>query len=244
MAKSEQHNQQDKAQRQGAFTKIVVFIISLPLTVLVTMIISILVEWSLLYYCDDGPDSNICQFTDFKPEMGADHSKIMLNQEAKYINTHFKESIVGSTPIKLAGSSIRWFESNIFKPLGIDGLKSQSPSARGDAWDYLISAYTIVKVVLLRLCVLLLSLPAYLLFAVVGIVTGLVERDLRKFGAGRESTDKYELSMKLIAPSIILCFVLYLSWPTSINPALIVVPFSALFGYSLHLTASNYKKYF
>ena len=39
MAKSEQHNQQDKAQRQGAFTKIVVFIISLPLTVLVTMII-------------------------------------------------------------------------------------------------------------------------------------------------------------------------------------------------------------
>jgi len=76
------------------------------------------------------------------------------------------------------------------------------------------------------------------------LVTGLVERDLRRYGAGRESSDKYELSRKLIVPSIAVCFLLYLSWPNSINPATIVVPFAAFFGYSLHLTASNYKKHF
>ena len=229
MNNSEQQKRAQNTKRQGVFTKTVTFIISLPMPIFVTMIISICVEWFVMYK--------------FYPEMGADHSLQILQQEAKYLNTHFKESLLGSNPITLAGDSITWVDDHIFNPLGIKEYKKRSKQERSDWWTVIVSAYTIVKVVILRLCVLFLSLPAYLLFATVGIVIGLVERDLRKFGSGRESADRFELSRKLISPSIILCFILYISWPNSINPAFIVVPFAALFGYSIYLTISNYKKY-
>jgi integrating conjugative element membrane protein (TIGR03747 family) len=242
--KSEQQRQADKTKRHGVFIKIVLFIMALPVTVLVTMIISILVEWALILHCDDGPGSNFCRFADFQAGMGVHHSADMLRAEAGYVNRHFKESLMGASPVKIAGSVINWFDNNIFKPLGIENYIRKSNQEKTWAWTYFVSAYTMIKVVLLRLCVLILSVPVYLLFAIVGVVTGLVQRDLRKWGAGRESTDKFELSTKLITPSIILCFVFYLSCPSSINPALIIVPFAAMFGYALHLTASNYKKYF
>lgn len=244
MAKSEQQRQTDKTKRHGLFTKIVLFLIALPVTVFVTMMVSILVEWALMFHCNEDGRSTVCQFAEFKKGMGVNHSRNMLKVEAGYVNAHFKESIMGSAPVLVAGKVITWTDKKIFEPLGIDKYKSKSDQERSAAWKYLVSAYTIVKVVLLRLCVLLLSIPAYLLFAIVGVVTGLVQRDLRRWGAGRESTDRFEISTKLITPSIILCFLFYLSWPNSINPSLIVVPFAAMFGYALHLTASNYKKYF
>lgn len=243
-AKSEQQRQTEKTKRHGIVTKIVLFIMALPVTVMVTMIVSILVEWGLIWHCNDGPETGVCAFAEFQPGMGVEHSGNMLRAEAGYVNQHFKDSLMGAAPVKLAGELITWTDNNVFRPLGIDDYIQKSNQEKGWAWNYLVSAYTIIKVVLLRLCVLFLSIPAYILFAVVGLVTGLVQRELRKWGAGRESTDKFELSTKLITPSVVLCFVFYLSWPSSINPALIVVPFAALFGYALHLTASNYKKYF
>lgn len=244
MAKSEQGNQKEKTKRHSIVTKILLFIMALPVTIFITMLLSILVEWALIFHCNDGPDTKVCSFASFEKGMGAYHSKSMLKQESMYINVHFKESLMGSSPITLAGKSIRWVDTNVFNPIGVNSYKNKSKGERGAGWDYLVSAYTMVKVVILRLVVLLLSIPAYLLFAIVGIVSGLVERDLRKFGAGRESTDRYELSVHLIAPSIILCFIVYLSWPSSINPSIIVTPFAMMFGYALHLSASNYKKYF
>lgn len=242
--KSEQQTQAANTSRQGIFTKMLVFLMGLPITIFVTVIISILVEWALIWHCNPGPDSRVCSFSGFDAGMGVEHSRAMLRAEAIYVNTHFKDSLMGSKPVEMAGELIAWTDKNIFFPIGIEKYRNKAEQERDSAWQYFMSAYTMVKVVLLRLCVLFLSLPAYLLFAVVGIVTGLVERDLRKFGAGRESKDKYELSTRLVTPSIVLCFVCYLSWPNSINPAYIIVPFAALFGYALHLTASNYKKYF
>lgn len=242
--RSEQQRQSDKTKRHGVFSKVVLFMMALPMTVMVTMIISILVEWGLIWHCNDGPGTTICAWVDFQPGMGVDHSRKMLQTEAGYINQHFKNSLMGSTPVQLIGELIIWVDDHIFRRMGIDDYIRQSNQEKGWAWNYFVSAYLIIKVVILRLCILFLSIPAYILFAFVGLVTGLVQRDLRKWGAGRESTDKFELSSKLISLSIVLCFVIYLTWPDSINPTLIIVPFAAMFGYALHLTASNYKKYF
>lgn len=241
---SHQRQQADKANRHGLFTKITLFLLALPVTILVTIVFSILVEWGLIFHCNDGPGSWVCRFAKFEAGMGIEHARIMLIDEYHYVNEHFKASLIGSRPAVMAGNLITWFDANVFKPLGIEEYRNKQDLDKGWAWKYLMAAYLMVKVVLLRLCVLFLSLPAYFLFAVVGLVTGLVERDLRKFGAGRESADKFELSTRLITPSIVLCFIFYLSWPSGINPAYIIVPFAAMFGFALHLTARNYKKHF
>ena len=129
MNKSEQQKRSDSTKRQGLFTRIISFIITLPLTILVTMIISIFVEWFVMYK--------------FYPDMGANHSIQMLQQEAKYLNTHFKESLMGSKPIVLAGESITWVDDKVFKPLGIKGYKEKSKQEQSDWWKYIIAAYTL-----------------------------------------------------------------------------------------------------
>lgn len=230
MARVEQHRQSDRTKRRGLVSRTISFVIGLPVTVLVTMIFSILVEWVVMH--------------NYYPELGAGHSKQMLQEEARYLNSHFKKSLLGTKPVLLAGETIQWVDRNIFRPIGIEGYKNRSRQERGWAWKYVVSAYNMVKLVLLRLCVLVMSLPAYVLFAVVGLVTGLVERDLRKFGAGHESSDRFELAVKAVGPSVIVCFIVYMSWPDSINPAMIIVPFAALFGFALFLATSNYKKRF
>jgi len=53
--------------------------------------------------------------------------------------------------------------------------------------SYLIAAGFTVLTFIVRLLVLVLTLPLFLLAAFVGLVDGLVRRNIRKFGAGRES---------------------------------------------------------
>lgn len=231
MASTEHRNQADKAKRQGALSKLIHLIISLPVILLMTILFSIIVELVGMYF----------ELWDLP---GSEHSLDMLKTEAIYINSYFTSSVMGSSPVAWASSVVAWLDVNFFKPIGVADLKLLPAEDRTGIWDYIIASYYITKVALLRFCILTFSLPAYLLFGIVGIGTGLTERDLRRFGAGRESADRFELSQRFIKPSIGLCFVLYLSWPNSINPAFIVVPFAALFGWSLHLTTSNYKKYF
>lgn len=237
-------NKDDSANRQGLIHLIFKFLLALPITLILTLLFSIIMEVFLIYKCNDGPTDKICAFADFEPNMGYLHSQNMLQTEASYLNKHFKKSVLGSGPVTLAGKTLKWLDKNIFYPLGIKSYKKTPDNERGQGWHYIIAAYNITKVVFLRLCVIFLSMPAYILFILVGAITGLVERELRKVGADIESTDKFELATKLLVPSVILCFVFYLSWPSSINPSLIIVPFAALCGYAFHLTARNYKKFF
>nr|WP_306822583.1 DUF4400 domain-containing protein [Shewanella algae] len=221
------------------------FIVGLPLMIIATSIVSILVEWVLIYSCDDGRSSmpTMCVISGFEVGMGEGHSKMMLNKEAMHLNSAFKESIIGSSPVIAIGEIIRWMDKNILEPVGYDKYKTRNLRNQTATWKYAVASVNIFKVVVLRVCVLLFSLPAYLLFGVVGVTCGLVWRDLRRFGASLESVDRFHLSLSLLKPSVVLCFVVYLSWPNAVSPALIVVPFAALFGYALFLVSSNYKKY-
>ena len=55
------------------------------------------------------------------------------------------------------------------------------------AESYLIAAAFTTLTFLVRLLVLVLTLPLILTAAFVGLIDGLVRRDVRRFGAGRES---------------------------------------------------------
>jgi hypothetical protein len=51
---------------------------------------------------------------------------------------------------------------------------------------FISSAVIVTQTYVLRMIVLLLSLPAFLLFGAVGLAEGLMRRDLRRWGGGRE----------------------------------------------------------
>lgn len=225
---SQQEKQASKSRDVSLAGRFISFAIALPSTLIFSIIFSVIVEWVGMNFVWE--------------DQGVNHSKAVFLSEANYVNRHFRESIMGSGPAIVAAKSVNWVDRNVFVPLGVYEFKQRNLDG-STFWELVVSAYYMIKVVIVRCCVLMFSIPAYVLFGVVGLVTGLVQRDLRRFGCGRESSDRFELSRKLVMPCLGICFVLYLSWPDSINPAIIIVPFAAGFGFALHLTVSNYKKY-
>jgi len=71
-----------------------------------------------------------------------------------------------------------------------------------------------------RLAVAFYALPAFAMACLLGMVDGLVKRDLRKWAGGRESSFVYHHSKHYTAWFLTAGFALYLSWPVGgFNPA-------------------------
>jgi hypothetical protein len=107
----------------------------------------------------------------------------------------------------------------------------------------LIALYT-AQDTALRLVIVLFALPAFVLACLLGAVDGLMRRDLRKWGGGRESSFVYHHAKAMTFLALGGGFGLYLAWPTGgFNPAYMVLVFTALVAWSLSLTLSSFKKY-
>lgn len=79
--------------------------------------------------------------------------------------------------------------------------------------------------------------------AFVGFVDGLVRRDVRRFGAGRESGFLYHRAKASLMPLAVLPWVIYLALPISVHPLLVLLPAAAMLGLAMNLTAGSFKKY-
>lgn len=88
------------------------------------------------------------------------------------------------------------------------------------------------------------ALPAFAMACLLGLVDGLVKRDLRKWAGGRESSFVYHHSKHYTAWFLTAGFAMYLSWPIGgLNPAWMVLIFAALVAMSLSVTVASFKKY-
>ena len=101
----------------------------------------------------------------------------------------------------------------------------------------------IVQVFSIRLVILILATPVFLLFSLIGLVDGLVQRDLRRWGGGRESSFVYHYVKKAAVPLLVMTWVIYLALPFSLHPTFVVLPFAILFALTIAVTASTFKKY-
>lgn len=95
----------------------------------------------------------------------------------------------------------------------------------------------------MRLLVLCLMLPLFCMAAFVGLVDGLVRRDIRRFGAGRESGFVYHRAKAALMPLLVLPWVIYLALPVSVSPLLILLPSAVLLGVAVCIAAATFKKY-
>ncbi|MNI80137.1 hypothetical protein D3C73_1366420 [compost metagenome] len=94
-----------------------------------------------------------------------------------------------------------------------------------------------------RLTILALATPLFLLAMFTGFVDGLIRRDLRKFGAGRESSFVYHRAKRAVMPLLIVPWIIYLSLPFSLNPMAVFLPCAAMLGMVMAITAATFKKY-
>ncbi|MDD1148815.1 TIGR03747 family integrating conjugative element membrane protein [Pseudomonas sp. TNT2022 ID357] len=197
----------------------------------------------------------------FWPEEGWQHASNMLSFELAQLSEHFTRSAVVQEPGRTAHQLVQQVYEWIFvKGHLADWIREKSAKAAAAAsgakdfryfvsqayiWleKYLIAAAFITLVVMVRLLILVLASPLFLLSAFIGLVDGLVRRDIRRFGAGRESGFVYHRAKASVLPLAVLPWVVYLALPISVNPLLILLPGAIMLGLAVNIMAGSFKKY-
>lgn len=209
---------------------------------------AIVVEWACMYF--------------FWPEAGWHHARSMLDHELGWLSQGFLQSVIIQEP----GHTAMWLVQLAYDVLVVKSgllhwldnakvISDQGPRSNGFDVQYLIGAgatkvqdYTLaalytVLVFCVRLVILTLAIPLFAMTAFVGLVDGLVRRDLRRFGSGRESSYLYHKARATMAPLITIPWSLYLALPFSVSPLLVLLPCAALLGLSVSITSASFKKY-
>lgn len=185
------------------------------------------------------------------PEQGAQHSKNMLNTEFNYLSSDFQDTLIMSDPVRFTENVVTSVHELLMVKTGLSKTLNEPVTDNTSFFviivhvisEYLIAAINIILVFIIRLVILVLSIPIFLLAAVLGSVDGLVRRDIRRFGAGRESSFIYHHSKRWSGKSLLLSWLVYLSIPISIHPNFILIPMAFLFGLILSITVGSFKKY-
>lgn len=98
-------------------------------------------------------------------------------------------------------------------------------------------------ITLVRVTILVLSVPLFLMVVLVSLVEGLGRRDLRRYGAGYESSFVYHHAKRMVKAAIVVPMMVYLSWPTAVYPNLLLLPAAILLGVAITVTTASFKKY-
>ena len=230
--------------RRGTFSRILTGLAQGLKWLLVSLFISILIEWTGMVF--------------WWEEQGAAHSRQMLANELCWLGTGFHQNgwmgHIGNHAYHLSDRVY----SLLFERTGIvelvhwitpapspheSGIRAVLHRLHAPVSEYVVAAMQMTQVFTVRLAILVLSLPVFALFAWVALVDGLVLRDLRRWGGGRESSFVYHYARKATLPLFLSAWVLYLVSPVSVHPSWILLPFALAFALAVRITAGTFKKY-
>ncbi|ELL1748528.1 TIGR03747 family integrating conjugative element membrane protein [Salmonella enterica] len=215
---------------------------------LVSWMASVFIEWAGLFF--------------LWSEQGALHAQSVMNTELGYLSVDFTQSLIFSSPsvttMKWISSAYQWafVDSGLLAWIQQEqrGTVNNSDSVvhflgQLQAWllsvlsDYLLALVYVTVVFAVRVLILVLSIPLFILVIIVAVIDGLCRRDLRRYGAGYESSFLYHHAKRFVKPAVYLPCLLYLSWPTSIYPNLLLLPGALLLGLAVTVVTSTFKKY-
>ncbi len=236
-----------KPKAPSAFGRILKNSILVCITLVLTWILSILIEWGGMW-------------TLWK-DQGVTHSRQVLEQERKYLNfvmRYKKPSLIKPAHRKQINSWLQFgFEVTFIKTgllAYVGKMAAASPTAgrytsnfidrsRPKLVKHIEAAGNVTQTFGNRLTILVLSLPLFLIVGIVAVSNGLVERYKRIVGVGREYATRFHYLIPEMKAGICLPWILYLSLPISINPNYIILPFVAYFGFMLFVVSFTIKKH-
>lgn len=200
------------------------------------------------------------------PEQGPRHSQQQLEAEIRYLRDDLKGSVFTQNPSRLAVTVATEIHQVVFEDTGLVKAVSaiqqvsakRSPKNTKDnnpyqallrqfgegARNYMLAGMLATQVYALRLTVLFLSIPVFVLAGLVGAVDGIVQRDVNRWRGGRELGQRYHLAKSMVAPGLTLPWFVYLAWPSTVHPYLIILPFALFVGIVVAVTTATFKKYF
>ncbi len=192
----------------------------------------------------------------FWEKEGAQHSYQIMLIERTYFAESFTQSVFLSSPLITVIYWItdfsQWMQDSLLKiPLSAirtgngvtDGINVGAIKAIQAGEQYLLATFFVLQIVMMRVTILVLSIPLFILVIIVSVVDGLVRRDLRRYGAAYESSFLYHHAKRIIKPAIYIPCVLYLSLPFAVYPNILLLPSILLIGMAISVTVGSFKKY-
>lgn len=98
-------------------------------------------------------------------------------------------------------------------------------------------------IILQRTLIFLLAIPLFLLCFGLGIIDGLVQRDIRKFQGARESTLLFHEIKRSLGWVFFIPLLVYFSLPWPVSPVWFLVPIAITVGVLTELSVRSFKKY-
>lgn len=242
MATSAQNTSPQPIQRPGVIVSAIGLVFRIIGLLIASLLFSILIEFAglLLLWGDQGWR----------------HSQAMLTSELGWLSEHFKSSLIfqqpGPTIVHLLDFLNQWL---LVKTGFADFAQQARVSSMDDGFwgwitklyvsieDFVLAAVYVTFTFAVRLTILILAIPLFLLATLTGFVDGLMHRDLRKFGAGRESSFVYHRAKRAVMPLLVVPWIIYLSLPITLNPMAVFIPCAILLGAVTTITATTFKKY-
>jgi len=230
--------------RQGLISNFLTTVAQGIKWLLLSLVFSILTEWIGMVI--------------WWPDQGLNHSRNMVAAEIHYLQQDFGRSLVSSDPARFTKTVADKTYYVLFEATRIvdfvrwigappkrneSGLRARLHGMFQPSAEYVLAAMHVTQVFSVRPAILVLALPVFGLFSLVAVVDGLVKRDLRRWGGGRESSFGYHWAKRSALPLPGLAWVIYLALPLSLHPSLVVLPFAALYALSVAITVSTLKKY-
>lgn len=240
-----------KPQRSGSSGPFGLILWNLPISIIAVLLGSLLASLFIEYAC----------IALLWPEAGASHSYHVMVAESHWLSEDYTRSFLMSAPVETANRWVHtawqwlfidsgfseWLQS--FRQNGQQGKGAipalNSAGATLVSWlgEYLQATIWVTMIFFIRVLILFLSLPLFVLVVITGVVEGLVRRDLRRYGAGYESSFVYHHAKRLIKPALYGPCMLYLAWPTAVWPNLLILPSALLIGSVLTIVTATFKKY-
>lgn len=206
-------------------------------TLLTALFLRLVVEWVGIAF--------------FWPEQGAEHAHQMMNRELAWFSGNIVRSVVMADPAGHLNQALLQVWQWLFVDTGALAWGEQqhyrfladSANWRHGLNTYLQATVWTVLTFTLRLFLLLLTAPLFVLTTLVGLVDGLVRRDIRRFGSGYESGFIYHHARRTLRPVVFLPWLIYLALPFSANPNVILLPAAGLLGLVISVAVGSFKKY-
>ncbi|MDR6575965.1 TIGR03747 family integrating conjugative element membrane protein [Pseudomonas extremaustralis] len=242
MATSVQNTPPQPIQRPGVIVSVISLVLRIIGLLIASLLFSILIEFAgvMLLWGDQGWR----------------HSQAMLSSELGWLSEHFKSSLILQQPGQTAVQWLDFLNQWLLVQTGFADFAQQARvSSQGNGFwsginqlyvsieDFVLAAVYVTFTFVVRLTILVLATPLFLLATLTGFVDGLMRRDLRKFGAGRESSFVYHRAKRAVIPLLIVPWVIYLSLPFSLNPMTVFLPSAVMLGVTTAITAATFKKY-
>ena len=238
--------QQQQARQQGLLTGLITLPLRFIGVLFGSLLLCLLIELIGLHL--------------FWPDQGWRHAQAMMTFELQQLSTHFTRSVMVQEPGRSAYRLVAWLHQTLLLDSGLlDWLKrmNEQTQAANTAIGfnttlahavvylerYMLAGFYTLATFLLRLLVLAMTLPLFVLAALTGLVDGLVRRDLRRFCADRESGFLYHRARATILPLAVLPWVVYLALPVSLHPLWILLPTAVMLALAVDVTVGSFKKY-